>query len=149
MLYSFFFFFFFLMIRRPPRSTLFPYTTLFRSPGGWPRATGTGCRSPPGPPWPWQRCCCSPRVRPARPTWSSSEERRVGQGCRSPAAAPPDGGRLRVGSMNVLHYFNGDGLGGGFPTERGANTLFEFNRQRAKMLSAMVGVDADVLGLLE
>src|SRR5438132_4800421 len=33
MLYSTFFsfFFFFLMIRRPPRSTLFPYTTLFRS----------------------------------------------------------------------------------------------------------------------
>src|SRR6266496_6066022 len=27
----FFFFFFFLTIRRPPRSTLFPYTTLFRS----------------------------------------------------------------------------------------------------------------------
>src|SRR2546427_7433757 len=32
--------FFFLMIRRPPRSTLFPYTTLFRSPftGGCDRA---------------------------------------------------------------------------------------------------------------
>src|SRR5690554_7179697 len=29
--YSLFLFFFFLMIRRPPRSTLFPYTTLFRS----------------------------------------------------------------------------------------------------------------------
>src|SRR6266496_49061 len=29
-LFFFFFFFFFLMIRRPPRSTLFPYTTLFR-----------------------------------------------------------------------------------------------------------------------
>src|SRR2546430_11222264 len=29
--YIFMFFFFFLMIRRPPRSTLFPYTTLFRS----------------------------------------------------------------------------------------------------------------------
>src|SRR5436309_14824065 len=28
---SLIFFFFFLMIRRPPRSTLFPYTTLFRS----------------------------------------------------------------------------------------------------------------------
>src|SRR3712207_7498702 len=27
-------FFFFLMIRRPPRSTLFPYTTLFRSASG-------------------------------------------------------------------------------------------------------------------
>src|SRR5229473_7099481 len=29
--FHFFLFFFFLMIRRPPRSTLFPYTTLFRS----------------------------------------------------------------------------------------------------------------------
>src|SRR5215211_9002166 len=30
-------FFFFLMIRRPPRSTLFPYTTLFRSAAARPR----------------------------------------------------------------------------------------------------------------
>src|SRR6266487_6156935 len=30
---NFLLFFFFLMIRRPPRSTLFPYTTLFRSAG--------------------------------------------------------------------------------------------------------------------
>src|SRR6266446_9096023 len=36
-LYLFFLCFFFLMIRRPPRSTLFPYTTLFR-PAGRPRA---------------------------------------------------------------------------------------------------------------
>src|SRR3989449_9826109 len=28
------------MIRRPPRSTLFPYTTLFRSPGPWHFRTG-------------------------------------------------------------------------------------------------------------
>src|SRR2546426_3437749 len=47
-----FFLFFFLMIRRPPRSTLFPYTTLFRSrAGNWPasrrRADGTGARSGP------------------------------------------------------------------------------------------------------
>src|SRR6266536_5679581 len=34
-----FIFFFFLMIRRPPRSTLFPYTTLFRS-GRRPRRLG-------------------------------------------------------------------------------------------------------------
>src|SRR2546422_8986655 len=31
LLYLILYFFFFLMIRRPPRSTLFPYTTLFRS----------------------------------------------------------------------------------------------------------------------
>src|SRR5690348_17499142 len=36
------FLFFFLMIRRPPRSTLFPYTTLFRS-----RSRGAGSRSCP------------------------------------------------------------------------------------------------------
>src|SRR5258708_9327958 len=37
--------FFFLMIRRPPRSTLFPYTTLFRSPSP---VSGTGtCWSAP------------------------------------------------------------------------------------------------------
>src|SRR6266849_7219686 len=35
--------FFFLMIRRPPRSTLFPYTTLFRSPSSQP----TGQRARP------------------------------------------------------------------------------------------------------
>src|SRR5712675_3451225 len=37
-------FFFFLMIRRPPRSTLFPYTTLFRSTSSYP-SHGT-CRGP-------------------------------------------------------------------------------------------------------
>src|SRR2546429_5321410 len=30
------------MIRRPPRSTLFPYTTLFRSPLPWPRTSARG-----------------------------------------------------------------------------------------------------------
>src|SRR6266849_3127231 len=37
---------FFLMIRRPPRSTLFPYTTLFRSPDQRVRAQGVTSRSP-------------------------------------------------------------------------------------------------------
>src|SRR5690349_22892332 len=35
--YYSYWYFFFLMIRRPPRSTLFPYTTLFRSTAGDPR----------------------------------------------------------------------------------------------------------------
>src|SRR2546428_3615639 len=37
--------FFFLMIRRPPRSTLFPYTTLFRSHPGRPGRGDGGCRA--------------------------------------------------------------------------------------------------------
>src|SRR6266496_4789317 len=43
-----FFFFFFLMIRRPPRSTLFPYTTLFRPRGRnlprWHRRPRPSCK---------------------------------------------------------------------------------------------------------
>src|SRR6267142_4638159 len=38
--------FFFLMIRRPPRSTLFPYTTLFRSPRR-PRSRSRCCQTAP------------------------------------------------------------------------------------------------------
>src|SRR2546427_13120276 len=37
-------FFFFLMIRRPPRSTLFPYTTLFKSLGSGERGAGSRAR---------------------------------------------------------------------------------------------------------
>src|SRR3712207_8849706 len=34
------------MIRRPPRSTLFPYTTLFRSVESWARTPAVGASSP-------------------------------------------------------------------------------------------------------
>src|SRR2546422_10577177 len=56
-LFILFLLFFFLMIRRPPRSTLFPYTTLFRSPekaGSYfsegLRAVGQGFLGEPPPP---------------------------------------------------------------------------------------------------
>ncbi|MCP4536787.1 MAG: ExeM/NucH family extracellular endonuclease [Chloroflexi bacterium] len=64
-------------------------------------------------------------------------------------APDPIGGRLTVASFNVLNYFNGDGMGGGFPTPRGANSLSEFNRQRTKIITAVLSVDADVVGLME
>ncbi|NJO39967.1 MAG: ExeM/NucH family extracellular endonuclease [Cyanobacteria bacterium CRU_2_1] len=63
--------------------------------------------------------------------------------------APSVGGTLKVASFNVLNYFNGDGLGGGFPTPRGAETSTEFTRQRDKTIAAILGLDADVLGLIE
>jgi uncharacterized protein len=56
---------------------------------------------------------------------------------------------LRVASFNVLNFFNGDGSGSGFPTSRGADSSVEFARQKAKILSALVGLNADVIGLLE
>ena len=59
------------------------------------------------------------------------------------------GGTLKVASFNVLNYFNGDGLGGGFPTPRGADTPEEFTRQRDKIINAILALDADVVGLME
>jgi len=62
---------------------------------------------------------------------------------------PEVGGGVRVASFNVLNYFNGDGLGGGFPTSRGASDPVEFTRQRDKIVAAMTAVDADVFGVIE
>ena len=58
-------------------------------------------------------------------------------------------GNLRVASFNLLNYFNGDGLGAGFPTSRGADTAEEFTRQRDKVMSAITNLNADIIGLLE
>jgi predicted extracellular nuclease len=71
-----------------------------------------------------------------------------------PAAPEPVGGNLQVAAFNVLNYFNGNGSGldgaaGGFPTARGASNLFEFNRQRDKIINAISALDADVIGLME
>src|SRR3712207_7921029 len=67
---------FFLMIRRPPRSTLFPYTTLFRSrpsparwATGWTAARGGGRTSSTSP-----RTCSLTSSRAATPATSRSEE---------------------------------------------------------------------------
>ncbi len=66
------------------------------------------------------------------------------------SSLPPSvGGSLKVASFNVLNYFNGNGSGGGFPTSRGADTLDEFNRQRTKIITAIIALDADVIGLME
>src|SRR5256885_15508782 len=50
------FFFFFLMIRRPPRSTLFPYTTLFRSLPGLPNLRHLHALGDPA--GQWRAACC-------------------------------------------------------------------------------------------
>src|SRR2546426_12532015 len=60
---SILFFFFFLMIRRPPRSTLFPYTTLFRS---LPGTLRRGPRTAPG------DACAADRGAPCA-RWRSEE----------------------------------------------------------------------------
>jgi predicted extracellular nuclease len=66
-----------------------------------------------------------------------------------PAAPEETPSALTVASFNVLNYFNGDGQGGGFPTSRGADTPSEFHRQRTKIISATLAMEADILGLME
>jgi len=63
----------------------------------------------------------------------------------APAVVAP----LRVAAFNVLNYFNGDGVGGSFPTSRGADTLTEFTRQRDKIINSILGLGADIIGLME
>src|SRR2546426_2083585 len=73
--------FFFLMIRRPPRSTLFPYTTLFRSPRVGPRrGRGDG-----------------ERVGPGR-----DRRRRPGRGPRGPHPSARDRKSTRLNSSHLV-----------------------------------------------
>jgi predicted extracellular nuclease len=66
-----------------------------------------------------------------------------------PTQIPTVDGDLRVASFNVLNFFNGDGQGGGFPTERGAQNIDAFNRQSAKIVAALDALDADIVALME
>lgn len=66
------------------------------------------------------------------------------------------GGTVQVASFNVLNYFNtfGDdncagGVNGDPEDCRGADDQAEFERQRAKIITALVEIDADVVGLME
>ncbi len=62
---------------------------------------------------------------------------------------PVAGDNLTIGSFNVLNYFNGNGDGTGFPTSRGASSFTEFLRQNQKLITAVLSLNADVLGLME
>ncbi|WES63870.1 ExeM/NucH family extracellular endonuclease [Microbacter sp. GSS18] len=72
----------------------------------------------------------------------------------APAEPEAVGGDLRVASLNALNYFvsldTADTCG---PTQdqdcRGADDREEFERQHAKLMNALVGLDADVVGLVE
>lgn len=82
-----------------------------------------------------------------------------------PVAPPAVGGNVKVASFNVLNYFttftNGATAGGqtgqgcsqggtvSASNCRGANSLAEFQRQRAKIVEALAALDPDVVGLME
>ncbi|MBK8984725.1 MAG: ExeM/NucH family extracellular endonuclease [Chloroflexi bacterium] len=88
------------------------------------------------------------RVFPAQPV--------VFEHANTRPAMPIDvGGTLRVASFNVLNYFTTLDTGAPIcgPQQnmgcRGANTALEFQRQRVKIINAIVALDADIVGLME
>ena len=72
-----------------------------------------------------------------------------------PTSAPDVGGTLTVAAFNVLNYFTtidaGPDVCGADSSQdcRGADSVFEFERQRAKVLAALTKLDGDVVGLIE
>jgi predicted extracellular nuclease len=63
--------------------------------------------------------------------------------------APAIKGDVRIVSMNLLNYFNGDGQSGGFPTQRGAETPEAFAQQRERTLAAVAALAPDVIAVQE
>lgn len=65
------------------------------------------------------------------------------------AIEPPAEGRLRIVSLNLLNYFNGDGQGGGFPTARGAKSPSGFQAQQQRTAAAIERLQPHLLGVQE
>ena len=83
------------------------------------------------------------RIVPSRQPVYTAQNPRPAKPTAKPAEA------LRIASFNVLNFFNGTGQSPAFPTKRGASSAAEFERQRAKTITALAALDADVIGLLE
>lgn len=64
-------------------------------------------------------------------------------------AAPQVAGTVRIAAFNLENLFNGDGQGGGFPTERGAKTAAQYQAQVQKLVGAIRGLDPDIAALME
>lgn len=68
---------------------------------------------------------------------------------RPPAPARPVDPHIRIMSMNLENYFNGDGEGEGFPTPRGAPTVPAFEIQHRRLVEALRRPDPDILAVTE
>ncbi|WP_447940996.1 ExeM/NucH family extracellular endonuclease [Pseudoxanthomonas mexicana] len=64
-------------------------------------------------------------------------------------AAPQVAGTVRIAAFNLENLFNGDGQGGGFPTERGAKTAAQYQAQMQKLVGTIRGLNPDIAALME
>ncbi len=77
------------------------------------------------------------------------ESWQINESPQAAVLAPPAPGDLRIVSTNLLNFFNGDGRGAGFPTERGAKTLLDFEKQKDRTRAATATMRADLLAVQE
>lgn len=124
-----------------------------------------GIRHPVPPPWPTPALTASNTVR-AGDTVSQLDgvlDYRFGAWRLQPVTRPrfhadnhrpqvPDRATetsLRVVTLNLENYFNGDGHGGGFPTPRGAETPEQFARQSHRLAATLTAPDPDIVAVAE
>lgn len=68
---------------------------------------------------------------------------------RPEAPSRPNAATLRVVTLNLGNFFNGDGRGGGFPDERGAESFDQFEQQLARLATALTTPDPDIIAVTE
>ncbi|MBK1872435.1 MULTISPECIES: ExeM/NucH family extracellular endonuclease [unclassified Marinobacter] len=83
------------------------------------------------------------RIQPERPPVFSPVN------TRPIAPLRPDTQHIRVMTMNLENYFNGDGAGDGFPTTRGAPTAKAHKTQLKRLVEALQAPDPDILAITE
>jgi len=66
-----------------------------------------------------------------------------------PQLAGPAPDAIRIVSMNLLNFFNGDGAGAGFPTERGAESHADFLQQAHRIQSALAVMQPTLIAVQE
>ncbi len=68
----------------------------------------------------------------------------------APRPAPPKvDGNVSIASLNLENLFNGDGKGGGFPTQRGAKTSRQYAVQLSKLVATLRALNPDIAALME
>lgn len=126
---------------------------------------GSGKRNPRPVPWPTPELSASNTVRAGdRVTELSgvldfrfdawriqplSEPRFEHGNPRTGPPARPDTATLRVITLNLGNFFNGDGQGSGFPAPRGAESREQFRQQRARLVTTLTTPDPDIIAATE
>lgn len=83
------------------------------------------------------------RIQPEKPPVFESVN------ARPSAPGRPEEPHVRIMTMNLENYFNGDGEGGGFPTARGAPTALALEVQHRRLVEALRRPDPDILAVTE